>query len=211
MTAASSPPGRLAGLREVRIVREYAAVLLVGTVSAGLAVMATTGDRSWATARISPAGMPPHEVVVAAATVAPWTKAAALVALAGLGAVLATAGRWRQVVGMLVAAAGLVVLGGAALAGPAVDDALRHDVAGTASGTNSAAVERALGDVSGSGWRWIAVAGGLGLTGAGVATSLRGPRWPTMGRRYEAPAVARRQRDDTDLWRAQDHGDDPTV
>jgi hypothetical protein len=66
-------------------------------------------------------------------------------------------------------------------------------------------------DVSGRGWRWVAVAAGLGVTGVGIMTIRRGPRWPAMGRRYEAPAVAGRPRDETDLWRAQDRGDDPTA
>ncbi len=74
-----------------------------------------------------------------------------------------------------------------------------------------AAVDQALGDLSGGGWRWLALAGGVGVAGAGVATVVRGPRWPAMGRRYEAPAVARRPQDETDLWRAQDRGDDPTA
>ena len=60
---------------------------------------------------------------------------------------------------------------------------------------------------------------GLLLLAVGVAAALRGPRWPGLGRRYERPAppVPRPNRraagpdvDDTDLWRAQDRGDDPT-
>jgi len=207
VTPATSP----ATQRRQRAGREYAAVLLLGLVSAGFAVMATTGGRSWATATVSADGLPPRVFVASARSVAPWTTAAALVALAGLGAVLATAGRWRRVVGTIVAAAGLVVVAGAVLSGSAVDSVLRDDIAATTSGADAAAVDSALDDLSGGGWRWLALAGGVGIAGAGVATVLRGPGWPVMGRRYEAPTAARRPQDETDLWRAQDRGDDPTA
>ena len=190
--------------------REYVTVLLVGAVSAGLAVLAATGDRSWGTATVSADGLPARTVVATAREAAPWVSAASLVALAGLGAVLATAGRWRRLVGGVVAGAGLVVLGGAVLGGGAVEDTLRAELVASAAATDPTAVERGLSDLSGTGWRWLAGGGGAGATAAGIATVLRGSRWPAMGRRYEPPAVARQPRDDTDLWRALDDGDDPT-
>jgi hypothetical protein len=192
--------------------REYLGVLLVGALSAGLAVTAATGDRSWGTSTISAAGLPARTYVVTAGDAAPATGAAALVALAGLGAVLATAGRWRQAVGAVVLAAGLGVVAGAALAGPAVDDALRDEVAAAPGGNAPATADRALAALTGGGWRWAALAGGLGVTAVGAATVLRGHRWPAMGRRYQAPvpAPAGRPRDETDLWQALDRGHDPT-
>lgn len=190
-------------------VREYGAVLLLGLASAGLAVWATTGGRSWGTATVAVEGLPPRDFVVAARTAAPWVGAAALVALAGTGAVLATAGRWRRAVGVLVAACGLAVLLGAGLAGGAVEDALRDEISGTASGTDATAVEVALADLHDRAWRWVAAAGGAGVLLAGTLTAARGGRWPTMGRRYEQPAAERRT--DDDPWRSLDHGRDPTT
>lgn len=188
--------------------RELATVLLLGLAAAGLAVWATTGGRSWGTATVRAEGLPPRELVVTARTAVPWVVAAALVALAGTGAVLATAGRWRRVVGVLVAACGLLVLGGALLGGSAVEDALRDEAAATASGSDSAAVDAAVEDVGGRAWRWAAAVGGTGILVAGALTAVRGPGWPGMGRRYQQPA---RRSDDDDPWRALDHGHDPTA
>ena len=185
-------------------------MLLVGAVSAGLAVLAATGDRSWGTATAGADGLPARTFVATAREAAPWVSAASLVALAGLGAVLATAGRWRRLVGGVVAAAGLVVVAGAVLGGGAVEGTLRDEMVASAAASDSAAAERARNDLSGTGWRWLAGLGGVGVAAAGAATVLRGSRWPSMGRRYEAPAVARHPQDDTDLWRALDRGDDPT-
>jgi hypothetical protein len=185
-------------------------VLLVGVVCAGLAVLAATGDRSWGTATVRADGLPARTFVATAREAAPWVSAASLVALAGLGAVLATAGRWRRFVGAVVAGAGLVVVAGAVLGGGAVEATLRDELVASAASADSAAAEQAIDDLSGTGWRWLAGVGGVGVTAAGTATVLRGSRWPAMGRRFEAPAVARHPSDDTDLWRALDRGHDPT-
>jgi len=106
-------------------VREYTTVLLVGVASAALAVLASTGDRQWGTATVDAEGLPARMVASTARAAAPEVGAAALVALAGLGAVLATAGRWRQLIGCVVVTAGLVVAAGSLLAGPAVESTLR--------------------------------------------------------------------------------------
>ena len=197
-------------MRTARSRGEYAAVVLVGIVAAGLAVMATTGGRSWGEAAVSAEGMPPRLFVTSAREVAPWVGAAALVALAGMGAVLATAGRWRQVVGTLVLLCGLTIVGGALSAGDGVESALREEIELTAAAADPGAVDDALGDVEGQTWRWLAAVGGVGVVIAGGLVVARGSQWPAMGRRYEAPA-ATRSRDGTDLWRAQDAGDDPTA
>ena len=189
---------------------EYALALLLGVAAAGLAVLATTGGRSWGEAVVLAEGMPPRSFVTSSREVAPWAGAAALVALAGMGAVLATAGRWRRAVGALVLACGLVVLLGAVTAGRGTDAALRDEIELTSAAADPAAVDAALDDIDGQTWRWLAAVGGAGIALAGVLVVARGSRWPAMGRRYETPA-APRPRDETDLWRAQDAGDDPTA
>ena len=192
--------------------REYAAVLMLGVVSAGLAVTATTGGRPWGEATVESTGMPPRTFVVDGPAAAAGTGALALVALAGLGAVLATVGPWRRAVGVLVAVAGAGVLAQALLAGAGIDADVREDAADTSASADQRAVDEAIEQGDTGAWRWAAAAGGAGTAGAGVLTVLHAGRWPTIGRRYEAPVTtAGASRDETDLWRSLDRGDDPTT
>ncbi len=197
-------------MRTARSRGEFALVVLLGVVAAGLAVMATTGGRSWGEAVVTAEGMPPRTFVTSSREVAPYAGAAALVALAGMGAVLATSGRWRRAVGALVLLCGLTVLVGVASAGGGIESALRDEIELTAAAADPAAVDDALTDVGGQAWRWLAAAGGAGVVLVGGVVAVRGSRWPAMGQRYEAPTVAR-PRDETDVWRSQDAGDDPTA
>ena len=52
----------------------------------------------------------------------------------------------------------------------------------------------------------------LVAAGLGGLTARAGHRWPTMGRRYEAPVAAAPQAPttDADIWKALDEGRDPT-
>lgn len=45
------------------------------------------------------------------------------------------------------------------------------------------------------------------LAAAGVLVAVRGPRWPALGAKYEAPAAPT----DRDAWDALDRGEDPTT
>jgi hypothetical protein len=116
------------------------------------------------------------------AAVFPGLSALALVGLAGAGALVATRGLGRRVVGVLLALAGLA-LTGAGLIG------LGH--AQTA-------------------WPVLCAAGGLLVIAGGLATVARGHRWPGMGTRYERAARTRRE-GPRDAWDALDRGEDPTV
>ena len=70
-------------------------------------------------------------------------------------------------------------------------------------------------------WPWATAAGGLLLTLAGLLTVVRGPSWPALGQRYEAPATpaptAPASQEPTGpltekgLWEALDRGEDPTA
>ena len=60
----------------------------------------------------------------------------------------------------------------------------------------------------------MATGGGALVAVAGAATLARGPAWPGMGARYDAPArpaPARREDTPIDQWRALDRGEDPTA
>ena len=130
----------------------------------------------------------------------PWLPALALVALAGGGAVLATRGRLRRLLGGLLALLGLAVAAGG--------------------GYGLVAVRRRR---SSRQWPVLCLLGGLLAAAGGWSTALRGGGWPAMGARYErpartaapsAPATGRpggRAADHRDAWDALDRGEDPTV
>jgi Tryptophan-associated transmembrane protein (Trp_oprn_chp) len=126
----------------------------------------------------------------------PWLAALALVALAGAGALLATWGRSRALVGVLLVLAGAGVLAGGV---------------------------RGLVAVAGvtAAWPVLAVAGALMICGGGGWAALRGRHWPAMGSRYERPGVPRTPAEDRPqrggpsasdvaMWDALDRGEDPT-
>lgn len=126
----------------------------------------------------------------------PWLSALALVGLAGAGALLATRGRSRMLIGVLLIACGLGVLAGGA-------DGL----------ANIAGVRPA--------WPAVAIAGAVLIAYGGTQAALRGRTWPSMGARYErpagpaTPAEDRPQhigpsRSDVEMWDALDRGEDPT-
>src|SRR5690606_8224062 len=74
---------------------------------------------------------------------------------------------------------------------------------------DEAAVSGVSVDWDGSAMQALTVAGFVLVTVAGVLVAWLGPRWATMGRKYETPAA--READSSDLWKAMDDGVDPTV
>ncbi|MGC4853006.1 Trp biosynthesis-associated membrane protein [Micromonospora sp. DT4] len=181
--------------------RELTYAMLLCLAGAGLALWAAT--RGWSvevTAR--PAPLPPVRAARSGAALLPWLPALALVALAGGGAVLATRGRVRRLLGVLLGALGLAVAAGAAY-GLVAD----------------------LGGVASRQWPALCLVGGLLVAVGGGWTALRGGGWPAMGARYERPtrtvteskpttAVApgpMAGRRTTEAWDALDRGEDPTA
>ncbi|MEW2377805.1 Trp biosynthesis-associated membrane protein [Micromonospora sp. NPDC047812] len=180
----------------------YAVLLCVA--GAGLALWAST--RTWAvelTARPTP--LPPVRDARTGAGLLPWLPALALVGLAGGGAVLATRGRARRLLGGL-----LCVLGAAVTAGGGYGLVAAFD-----------------GEVARH-WPALCLLGGVLATAGGLLTALRGRHWPAMGARYErrpagdaAPAARGGNgrgegdrvtgRQTTEAWDALDRGEDPTV
>lgn len=181
--------------------RLYAPTVLGLLAVGGLTWLAL--GRTWASARLAPAGLPPDTVAVTGRDVAPLAAALAVVVVTAALAVLATRGRGRLVVGLLVV---LVGIGGAAvclLASADVDASLS-----SAAEQSPAFTGQDLGAISTTPWSWAAAGGFLLATGLGAVTVRYGRSWPAMSGRYEAPS---RSRVDDDPWKALDEGRDPTL
>lgn len=177
--------------------REAVAVLVAGVLASGFVVLA--GGRTWAEARLSAPGLPTAEQTLTGSQLAPAAFAFGLAAVAGVLGVLATRGWGRRLAG------GLLVLCG-------VGSAVTAGVA--ASAGRAMAVLPAMysaGDVEVRVTVWpvaTAVAAGV-VAVCGVLVVWRGPRWPGMGAKYDAPPKQREV--EPDMWRAFDRGDDPTA
>lgn len=140
--------------------RGLATAVLACVVGAGLALFAAT--RTWTTTTHRQAPPLPDKLVDhTGASLIGWLPALALVGLAGAGALLATRGRVRTIIGALLVLVGLGV------------------VAGGIDGLNLAA----------GAWPVIVGVGGLGIAWAGVSAVRSGSAWPAMGARYERPAA----------------------
>ncbi|MFC3500389.1 Trp biosynthesis-associated membrane protein [Micromonospora krabiensis] len=189
--------------------RELTYAVLLCVAGAGLALWAAT--RTWAVElTVRPAPLGPERALRTGAALVPWLPALAVVGLAGGGAVLATRGRLRQVLGGLLALLGVAV----------------------AAGGGYGLVAAFEGAVSRQ-WPALTLVGGLVAAAGGALTALRGRAWPAMGTRYErraragagrpgtavadgavgegaapGPVTGRRT---TEAWDALDRGEDPTV
>jgi Tryptophan-associated transmembrane protein (Trp_oprn_chp) len=144
--------------------RQQLVFAVVGAVAAG-ALTLFAASRTWlvrTTPRPAPAG--PLIERVSGATLSPLMPALALVALAGAGAVVATRGRWRSVVGAVITLSGLGLI--VLLRSPA--------------GTTGIA----------SGWVLVVAVCGVAIAIVGAFTLRNGARWPTMGARYDRPGPA---------------------
>lgn len=182
--------------------RELTYAALFCLAGGGLALWAVT--RTWAVELTDrPAPLSGLWEVRSGGDLLPWLPPLAVVGLAGAGAVLATRGRVRRLLGGLLLAIGLAVAvgGGYGLLAGLDGEVSRH-------------------------WPALCLAGGLLTAVGGALTSFRGQRWPTMGGRYERPTrvgtatatgggagagVPAAGRQNTDAWDALDRGEDPTV
>jgi uncharacterized membrane protein (TIGR02234 family) len=172
------------------------------TLFAGAAAWVHTDVLDAATAS-GGAAAAPLGVTLRGGDLAPAVGAFGLLGLAASVALVATRGIGRQVVGVLVAAAGVgvMVYAGRVGADPGpVVRAAQHVVALAPSG------HPAVGDIRVSAAPWAALVGGLALAAGGVLAVLFGRSWPAMGGRYQA-----RTRRPVDVWDAIEHGQDPTV
>jgi uncharacterized membrane protein (TIGR02234 family) len=177
---------------------------------AGLALFAVT--RVWSVEVTARAGLSDLRTARTGAAQLPWLPAVALVALAGAGALLATRGVARRVLGALLALAGIGMSAGAV--------------------TGRAGLDAGAAGAGATFWPIVCAAGGLAVTLGGWWALRHGHRWPAMGARYERPAPPQvgqpgdqaRAPDPADTssavgrpvdtrvaWDALDRGEDPTV
>lgn len=162
--------------------------LTVTTVATALAsaVVLFAATRHWdavMTHQVSP--LPPTTEYRTGTDMSPWLPALGAVGLAGAGALLATRGRLRTIVGGLLALAGIGVTG-------AVIEALQHGI--------------------GAGWPVLTIVAALVVVVAGGVTIRYSDTWPEMGARYERPqsGATSAKAPQTQLWDALDRGEDPT-
>jgi hypothetical protein len=148
--------------------RQFTLAVLACAAAAGIALFAAS--RTWlveVTARPDP--LPALTTLRTGGSLVPLLPALALVGLAGAGGLLATRGRARVAVAVVIALVGLGIP--ASLYGVVARPGVTV------------------------GWVVVAMAAGLAVAGVGALAVRRGGSWPTMGSRYEvaAPPVAIRQ------------------
>jgi uncharacterized membrane protein (TIGR02234 family) len=188
----------------------FAVALLLDLVGAAGALLVSV--RHWQTI-ITPRPAPLHDDVLALSgrTVDAAPTALALVALAGVVAVLATRGLARRVVG------GVLLLAGAALVWRAIASAgavstrrartlvVEHHATVDAAAVVPHVQTHAV-------WPALTAVCGVLVLAAGALVARRGHRWQVMSARYEARPAADADpgKAATALWTALDRGEDPT-
>jgi uncharacterized membrane protein (TIGR02234 family) len=183
--------------------RELTAAALLGGV--GAAIVVGFVGRTWATAAEHGTGLETFGQQLTGRSLSGVIAALGWAGLAGIAALLATRGWVRVVIGVLLAAFGVIV----AVASPlAVRRA--HVVAVAGDKSNLARLGGDLA-VHVNAWWVLSLTGGVLLAAAGLLTIVRGRRWPGMSARYDRPGAAPSAGDDpASLWKALDRGDDPT-
>ncbi len=188
--------------------KAFAAALAAQIVGAGAVLLIAT--RTWQTIRTAREHPFTDDVVsVSGRTVDGAVTALALVALAGVVAVIATKGGARRVIGALVAASGVALIWRTASAMPAVDATRARELVRAAhpqvAGTPHVATH--------PGWAVLSLAGAVLVVAAGLLIAWRGARWAGLSARYERAPVdpeQARARADASMWTALERGDDPT-
>jgi uncharacterized membrane protein (TIGR02234 family) len=199
----------------VKPVVEYATTVVV--LAAGAATVLLVATQDWQT-------IGPRAMGVSGRTLDSAPTALAVVALAGVVAVIATKGRVRQLVGVLVVAAGAAAIWRSAAVLPAVSATRAEEIMRAKQSVNvigGAAPEVTTHPV----WGVLSVVAASLVLVAGVVVAIRGARWRGMSGRYRAPGSSHdarprsrdadpdgdRARRDASLWGALERGDDPTA
>jgi uncharacterized membrane protein (TIGR02234 family) len=175
-------------------------IVLLGVAGSVLAAIA--GDHQWRTL-----GMSKGQTVSfdGPSLDSPATTALALVCLAAWGVFLVTRGLVRRA---------LAVLAALAAAGTVATTFSRPDGTGEFTVTSAAPVSAV--HLSTTAWPWVALLGSLLALAAAVLALLWSPRWPEMGRRYDAPTtpgvgpVDLSEAEPIELWKTMSEGHDPT-
>lgn len=206
--------------------RELSVALLVQALGAGAALLLAA--QTWQ--RLTAAREGPFATVQVSMTgrdVDPAGTALALVALAGVVALLATKGRWRRLVGMVVALAGGFMIVRALLSIGAVSAGRAQSFIAERRQTVSTPADTRVTIETVTAWPVLSALCGLLVLVAGGLVAVRGGRWQGMSARYErerppAPvtdavtdtpedAAEREGKAAATMWTALDRGDDPTT
>jgi uncharacterized membrane protein (TIGR02234 family) len=201
----------------VRSRAEFSTVLLLELLGGAGALLIST--RTWQTVWTPrPRPLADDVLQLTGRTVDPASTALALVALAGAVAVLATGGRVRRAIGLVLGATGAALVWRALLGlsaiGPSRARALvesMHSGVGIDASVTSRVTTHPL-------WAVLSAVCGALVAVAGALVTARGHRWAAMSAKYESPVGAAssddperdRLRADASLWAALDRGDDPT-
>jgi uncharacterized membrane protein (TIGR02234 family) len=188
--------------------RELVATL--GLCLAGAVLALATSAPTWVRVTV-PRSRPLADATVAVAgrSLVPLVPALGLVGLAALVGLVATRGRGRLALGVVLALSGAAVVVAAAphLVAPSPAAAERL-LTGPLPGRDLARPAQAHAVPA---WPALASVGGLLLAAAGLGTAVRGSRWPAMSGRYDAPAARAAAPTTAGIWDALDRGDDPTA
>ena len=187
--------------------RLYGPSVLSSLAFGGIAFFAAS--RTWAHATVTADGVPSAPINVSGADAVGLVPALALVVVTAALAVLAASARIRRGVGVLMVVVSVIAIVVIIRAGGAIDDAVTsavHDSPAFIGGNTPETVSHGV-------WRWIALIAFLGAAFVGGVIARFGSHWPTMGRKYDAPAAhtpTDSVEDDGDIWKALDEGRDPT-
>jgi uncharacterized membrane protein (TIGR02234 family) len=197
---------------------EFALALVLDLLGAAGALL--IARRTWQTARTPrPRPLADDVLTISGHTLDAATTALGLVALAGVVAVVATRGAARRAIGVLLALAGALLVWRSLSGLTAVSAArIRSLVEAKHSGVGVDATFVPHVTVH-SVWPVLSAVCAVLVLAAGVLIALRGQRWGTMSRRYEAPSgpttddevSVARARADASMWTALDRGADPTA
>lgn len=198
---------------------EFALALLLDLAGAAVALVVST--RAWQTARTPrPRPLADDVLHITGRTVDAAPTALALVALAGVVAVLATRGLARRAVGAVLAVAG-ALLGWRSLSAAAALGAgrVRELVVSEHSGVGIDAGSVPQVHVH-TGWAVVSATCGALVLLAGLLIAWRGQTWAAMSSRYDAPspgapeperaAEGGDERAAAAMWKALERGEDPT-
>jgi uncharacterized membrane protein (TIGR02234 family) len=195
---------------------EFATAICAQAIGAGVVLL--LAGRHWQTVTTPrPRPLPTDVLHLSGRTVDAAPTALALVALAGVVAVLATHGWVRRVVGAVVALAGAGMIWRLALATDAVSRsraaALVRDKHPQVDPHSALAAQADAHPI----WAVLSLVAAVLVVSAGVAIAVRGGRWAALSARYEAPQrrsedpEQARARADASLWSALERGEDPTT
>jgi uncharacterized membrane protein (TIGR02234 family) len=179
--------------------------LLLDLLGAAFALVFAT--RTWQTITVSrEAPLRPLSLDLTGRKIDALPTALALVALAGVVAVLATRGVWRRAVGVLLVLAGAGVVASAVAHRGGVSATRAQDLLQAALPSVGPANDTiGIGAVSAAWWVLTLLSGVL-IALAGVLVAVRGNRWAGMSAKYDRPAAAEAEQDaakrNASLWSA---------